>query len=83
MSHFQIPNGLGALSGMAQLLLYFIYWNATPVVAQQLEGCEEGTPTKTQLWKGTTQQKTPSHCATPQPWDVHIQSASNLLDSDE
>jgi len=49
LSHFQIPNGLGALSGMAQLLLYFIYWNATPVVAQQLEGCEEGTPTKTQL----------------------------------
>jgi hypothetical protein len=34
---------------MAQLLLYFIYWNATPIVAQQLEAYEEGTPTKTQL----------------------------------
>jgi hypothetical protein len=31
-----IPNGLGALFGMAQLLLHFIYWNATPVVAQQV-----------------------------------------------
>jgi hypothetical protein len=52
------------------------------LLRNKLEADEEGTPTKTQLWKGTTQQKTPSHCATPQPWDVHIQSASNLLESD-
>ncbi|KAH8940956.1 hypothetical protein BDL97_14G011800 [Sphagnum fallax] len=43
-----IPNGLGAFSGMAQLLLYFIYRNAPPIVAQQLELNEAGTPTETQ-----------------------------------
>ncbi|CAK9257244.1 unnamed protein product [Sphagnum jensenii] len=42
-----IPNGLGALSGMAQLLLFFIYRNAPPVVAQQLELNEAGTPPET------------------------------------
>jgi hypothetical protein len=47
LSHFQIPNGLGALSGMAQLLLFFIYRNAPPVVAQQLELNEAGTPPET------------------------------------
>jgi hypothetical protein len=48
VAHFQIPNGLGALFGMAQLLLFFIYRNAPPVVAQQLELNEAGTPTETQ-----------------------------------
>ncbi len=51
MSHFQIPNGLGALSGMAQLHLYFIYRNAPPIVAEHPELNEAGTPTETQLWK--------------------------------
>jgi hypothetical protein len=33
---------------MAQLLLYFIYRNAPPIVAQQLELNEADTPTETQ-----------------------------------
>jgi hypothetical protein len=36
------------MSGIAQLLLFFIYRNAPPVVAQQLELNETGTPTETQ-----------------------------------
>jgi hypothetical protein len=34
---------------MAQLLLYFIYRNAPPIVAEHPELNEAGTPTETQL----------------------------------
>lgn len=47
-SVYQIPNGLGALSGVAQLCLYAFYKNATPreLEDQQTDADEKGTPMK-------------------------------------
>lgn len=45
MSCIQIPNGLGALSGVAQLSLYAFYRNATP--RPDIDTNEKGNPVKT------------------------------------